>query len=169
MNDLKAIWLTAKTDSLPDTAEMKRIVKSFRNKKLLRLILSVAFTIVLIAVMVWVIFVYKSKLITTRIGEVMMIIAALILVVTNSNSISRFLNLKECSNKDYIKFLEQTRLRQRFYQQRTQVAAMLFCFIGMMLYLYEAVSSNGTMLLIAYPATIIYFAVLWLVVRPQGN
>ncbi len=167
LNDLRAIWLTAKTNSLPDSAEMKRIVKSFRDKKLFRLIVLVAFALILIAVMVWVIFVYHSKMMTTQIGEVMMIIAALILVITNSNSINRFLKLKECSNKDYIKFLEQTRLRQRFYQQRTQVIAMLFCFIGMMLYLYEGVYLNRRLLLIAYPATIIYFAVLWLVVRPR--
>ena len=167
LDDLKAIWLTAKTDSLPDSAEMKRIVKSFRSKKLLLLVLSVLLCIVLIAVMVWVIFAYQSKMITTRIGEVMIIIAALILVATNSNSISRFLNLKVCSNKDYLKFLEQTRLRQRFYQKRTQIIAMLFCFTGMMFYLYEAVKDNLTLLFTAYAFTIAYFLVLWLFVRPR--
>ena len=167
LNDLKAIWLTAPTDSLPDSTAMKQVVKSFRNKKLLKLILSVAFTIMLIALMVWVIFVYQSKMVTTRIGETMIIIAGLILVVTNSNSIRRFLKLQECSNKDYVKFLEQTRLRQRFYQKRTQVVAMLFCFTGMMFYLYEGVSSNTMLSVTAYAVTIVYFLVLWLVVRPR--
>ena len=166
LNDLKAIWLTAETNSLPDSAAMKQAVKSFRNKKLFKLILSVAFTIILIALMVWVIFVYRSKMITSRIGEIMIIIAGLILVVTNSNSINRFLKLQECSNKDYVKFLEHTRLRQRFYQKRTQVVAMLFCFTGMMFYLYEAVSDSTTLLVTAYAVTIVYFLVLWLVVRP---
>ena len=95
LNDLKAIWLTAKTDSLPDSHEMVQIVRKFRNKKLLKITALVIAAIVLVAIMIWVVFVYKSTMLSTRLGEAFIIIAGIILIATNLNSLLRFYKLKE--------------------------------------------------------------------------
>ena len=167
LNDLKAIWLTAKTDSLPDSHEMVQIVRKFRNKKLLKITALVVAAIVLVAIMIWVVFVYKSTMLSTRLGEAFIIIAGIILIATNLNSLLRFYKLKECSNKEFIQFLEQTRLRQQFYYRRTQVVAMLFCATGLLVYLYEGVYKNTTLFIASYAATIGYLIVLWFIVRPR--
>ena len=167
LNDLKAIWLTAKTDSLPDSHEMVQIVRKFRNKKLLKIGALVLAAIFLTVLMVWVMFVYKSVMLTTRIGEVCMLVACIILIATNLNSLIRFYRLKECSNKEFIKFLEQTRVRQQFYYQKTQVVAMVFCATGLLVYLYEGVYQNMLLCISAYSVTVIYLAVMWFVVRPR--
>ena len=167
MNDLKAIWLTAKTDSLPDSHEMVQIIRKFRNKKLLKIAALVITMILLIAIMIWVVFVYKSTMLSTRIGEAFMIIAGIIFVSTNLNSLLRFYKLRECSNKAFLQFLEQTRLRQRFYYQRTQVVAMFFCATGLLLYLYEGVYKNTMLFIGAYTGTVLYLLILWFVVRPR--
>jgi len=167
LNDLKALWLTAKTDSLPDSHQMVQLIKKFRNKKLLKIGALVLAAILLTATMIWVMFVYKSIMLTTRIGEVCMLIAGIILITTNLNSLLRFYKLKECSNKEFIQFLEQTRVRQQFYYQKTQVVAMIFCATGLLVYLYEGVYQNTLLCIIAYSATIIYLAIIWFVVRPR--
>ena len=167
LNDLKAIWLTAKTDSLPDSHEMVQIVRKFRNKKLLKISAMVSASVFFTVVMIWVVFVYKSVMVTTRIGEAFMLVACLILIITNLNSLLRFYKLKECSNKEFIGFLEQTRIRQQFYYQKTQVVAMIFCFTGLTVYIYEGVYKNMTLCIGVYAGTLIYFAIIWFVVRPR--
>ena len=167
LNNLKAIWLTAKTDSLPDSHEMVQIVRKFRNKKLLKISAMVSASVFFTVVMIWVVFVYKSVMVTTRIGEAFMLVACLILIITNLNSLLRFYKLKECSNKEFIGFLEQTRIRQQFYYQKTQVVAMIFCFTGLTVYIYEGVYKNMTLCIGVYAGTLIYFAIIWFVVRPR--
>jgi len=167
LNDLKAIWLTAKTDSLPDSHEMVHIIRKFRNKKLLKITALVITAIVLVIGMIWVVFIYKSTMLSTRIGEAFMIIAGIILVSTNLNSLLRFYKLRECSNKEFLQFLEQTRLRQQFYYQRTQAVAMGFCATGLLAYLYEGVYENTMLFIGAYTGTVLYLLILWFVVRPR--
>ena len=167
LNNLKAIWLTAKTDSLPDSHEMVQIVRKFRNKKLLKISAMVSASVFFTVVMIWVVFVYKSVMVTTRIGEVFMLVACLILIITNLNSLLRFYKLKECSNKEFISFLEQTRVRQQFYYRRTQVVAMIFCVTGLLVYLYEGVYQNRVLFIASYAGTIAYFSIIWFVFRPR--
>jgi xanthine/uracil permease len=167
LNDLKAIWLTAKTDSLPDSHDMVQIIKKFRNKKLLKIAALVITAIVLVMGMTWVVFIYKSTMLSTRIGEAFIIIAGIILVSTNLNSLLRFYKLRECSNKEFLHFLEQTRLRQQFYYQRTQIVAMVFCATGLLAYLYEGVYKNTILFIGAYTGTVLYLLIIWFIVRPR--
>jgi hypothetical protein len=166
LNELRAIWLTAKTDSLPDSKEMVMIIKKFRNRKLLKIISQVVTATVAVVTIMIVGFTYKSAMVTTRIGEVLIGVAGLMLVTTNINSFNRFYRLKECSNKDFIKFLEQTRLRQLFYYKRTQVAAMFVCSAGLAFYLYEGVYQSTILTIVVYTLTAVYILIGWFVVRP---
>src|SRR5271170_7137249 len=112
LNDLKKIWLSADTTGLPDSAEIIRMAKKFRNEKLRKKIMVIVAAMILTAMMVWVMFIYQSTMITTRIGEVCMIITCGILVYTNVNSIGRFYRYKDYNNKEFLAFLEQTRANQ---------------------------------------------------------
>jgi membrane protein YdbS with pleckstrin-like domain len=167
LNDLKAIWLTAKTDNLPTSNEMVRLVKKFRNQRIFKKLAVIVMALVLAALMVTVGFIYKSTLITTRLGEAFMIIACGILATSNIKSLRRFYDLKDCSNKEFITFLEQTRLNQIRFYKKTQVIALLFCSSGLLLYIYEMVYQNTALLILNYAVTIAYVLVLTLVVRPR--
>lgn len=167
LNDLKAIWQTAKTDDLPKSAEMLRLVKKFRNQRLFKKILLIVLAILLLAVMVFVMFIYKSTMLTTRIGEALFIIACVILVVTNTRSLKRFIDLKDCSNKEFIEFLEQTRRNQVYFYTRTQVIALSVCSLGLLLYPYEFAHVNMDWFIGTYTFVVLYLGIIWLIVRPR--
>ncbi|SDS18213.1 hypothetical protein SAMN05216490_0688 [Mucilaginibacter mallensis] len=168
LNDIKALWLTAKTDGLPSSDEMLRIVKKFRNQRLRNKLIVIFTALVCAAMMVATMFVYKSTMITTRIGEVLIIIACGVLVFTNTRSIKRFIDLKDCSNKEFIEFLEQTRRNQVYYYKKTQVLGMGISSIGLLLYLYEMASISMVVFIITYSIAIIWTLILWLVIRPRS-
>jgi uncharacterized membrane protein YqjE len=168
LNDIRAIWLTAKTDSLPNSDEMLRIVKKFRNQRLRRKLAIIFTALSIMGLIVFTVFVYKSTMITTRLGEALTIMACVILVYTNTRSLKRFINLKDCSNKEFIEFLEQTRRNQVYYHKKTQVLGMALSSVGLVLYQYELVYKDMTMFIIIYSITVIWILILWLVLRPRN-
>jgi predicted permease len=168
LNDIKALWLTAKTDSLPSSDEMLRIVKKFRNNRLRKKLTIIFVALFCAALEVATMFVYKSTMITTRLGEVLIIIACGVLVFTNTRSMKRFIDLKDCSNKEFIEFLEQTRRNQVYYYKKTQVLGMGLSSLGLLLYLYETASISTAAFIITYTIAIIWTLVLWLVIRPRS-
>jgi uncharacterized membrane protein YqjE len=168
LNDIRAIWLTAKTDSLPNSDEMLRIVKKFRNQRLCRKLAIIFTALSIMGLIVFTVFVYKSTMITTRLGEALTIMACVILVYTNTRSLKRFINLKDCSNKEFIEFLEQTRRNQVYYHKKTQVLGMALSSVGLVLYQYELVYKDMTMFIIIYSITVIWILILWLVLRPRN-
>jgi membrane protein YdbS with pleckstrin-like domain len=167
LNDLKAIWLTAKTNSLPDSEEMMLLVKKYRRQKLSKFTALITVALLSVATMIVVVFRYRSTMITTRIGESFIIATALILAATNLNSLNRFYRLTARSNKEFILFLEHTRVRQLFYYKWTQVVAQSFCLAGLLLYLYEAVYKHNSLLIISYTAIILYILIMWVFIRPR--
>jgi len=168
LNDLKAIWLTAKTDDLPGSKEMLRIVKKFRNERLRKKLLIILVALIVIAMMVVTIVIVRSTMITTILGEAFTIIAAGILIFTNTKSMKRFIDLQDCSNKEFIAFLEQTRRNQVFYYKKTQVAGMLLSSAGLFLYVYEQVYRSLLLTAIIYAIIIIWTLFLWLYIRPRN-
>jgi hypothetical protein len=168
LNDLKAIWLTAKTDDLPGSKEMLRIIKKFRNERLRKKLMIILMALAVIAIMVVTIVIVRSTMITTILGEAFTIIAAGILIFTNTKSMKRFIDLQDCSNKEFIAFLEQTRRNQVFYYKKTQVAGMLLSSVGLFLYVYEQVYRSLLLTAIIYAIIIIWTLFLWLYIRPRN-
>nr|WP_294790030.1 hypothetical protein [uncultured Mucilaginibacter sp.] len=150
LNELKAIWQTAKTDELPTTADMVKMAKKFRYQKLRNKVLSIAVGAVAIVIML-AFFVNTPVLaITTIAGMIFTLIACLISIYTNARSIKRFIDLKDYNNKEFIQFLEQTRRNQLYYYKYTQVMGLLFSSIGLLLFLYEFVQKSTALSAIFY-------------------
>jgi len=80
----------------------------------------------------------------------------------------RFIDLKDCSNKEFIEFLEQTRRNQVYYYKKTQVLGMGLSSLGLLLYLYETASISTVAFIITYAIAITWTLVLWLVIRPRS-
>jgi glucose-6-phosphate-specific signal transduction histidine kinase len=168
LDDLKAIWLTAKTDILPSADEMIRIIKKFRNQKIRNKILLIISAFLSSALMVAVMFIYKSTMLSTRTGEIMLIMACYILAYTNLKSIKRFYSLNDdYNNHEFILFLERTRQNQIYFYKKTQVVALLLSSAGLLLYLYEPVCGHVLAFAIVYTTTIVYLLFMWFYIRPR--
>ncbi|MBK0382177.1 hypothetical protein I5M32_04320 [Pedobacter sp. SD-b] len=167
-NDLKAIWLNVKTDGLPSSAQMIAIIKTYKNKTLKKLVWIIIAALAMILLMLFTGYVYNFKFLSSKIGEGFIVFSGLILIATNLNSLNRFYRLKVCSNKEYISFLEQTRLRQLFYFKYTQLAGLFFCFVGLILYLYELVYQNTFSMIISYLLLVVYFSFILFYLRPRN-
>jgi hypothetical protein len=166
LNELKTIWRTANTDSLPSHREMLRLIKNFRDDKLRSkvLLITAAFLLMMLLVIDWLF--NRPRLVSTTIGMMMALCAMLILAVSNIRSLGRFIRFNDCSNREFILFLEQTRRNQLFYHQKTQVAGMLFASGGLVLYLYEFVRHNLMLTMLFYALALAYLAFIWLYLRP---
>ncbi|MXV51942.1 hypothetical protein GS399_13245 [Pedobacter sp. HMF7647] len=167
LDDLRTIWLSAKTDGLPDPDEMKRIVKKFRSQKLRKKWLVIVMSCLLSCLIMAVLAVMHFKFITTYIGGGLMAASGLLLAFTNFRSLKRFYELDDCSNLEFLAFIEQTRRNQEFYYKKTMVAILLLCSIGLILYLYEPGSRHLLWLACMYAALFSYLGIMWFVVRPR--
>ena len=168
LNDLKAIWLTAKTDDLLSSAEMLKLVKKFRNERLRKKLTIIFVALAIIVLLVWAELMIPSAMLTTRIGGSCTILACIILVFTNTRSLKRFIGLNDCSNKEFLEFLEQTRRNQVYYYKKTQVAGMVLSSLGLVLYLYQSVYKSPVMFIVFYAIAIALLLFLWLYIRPRS-
>ncbi len=167
MNDIKAIWLTAKTERLSTSVEVVKLAKKFRRQRLLKKAMVIVMAFVAALLLATVMVVYKSTLVSTRLGELLLLAACAVLATTNIRSIRRFYKPQVLSNKEFLQFLEQTRQNQISYYRKTQVVGLLLCSAGLLLYLYEFVYQNRLLLLSVYTATVAYLLFLWLFLRPR--
>ncbi len=167
LNDLKQLWQTADTGNLPGSAEILRMVKQFRNKKLSKKFRIIGMAFLSAAVMGFAMFFAHPKMLTTYLGTGLLIAACGVMIFTNVRSLKRFYRLDDCSNKEFIEFLEQTRLNQIYFYKKTQVAGLTLSSTGLLLYLYEMVHNNLVTLLLTYGLALVYITILIFVVRPR--
>jgi hypothetical protein len=165
LDDLKSIWRTAKTDSLPAAAEMTNIIKRYRDRTLQRKVIVVLIAAVSVIIMIGLILIYKARMLTTRIGQYLIILAGCVLIFTNLRSMKRFYDFREFSNRDYIKFLEKSRQNQIYFYKKTQVAGLLFWSLGLLFYIFELVHQNLFISIMVYAITVIFLIILWVIVR----
>jgi hypothetical protein len=168
LNDIKEMWLTANTDTLPKAGEIIKIIKKYRLKHAVKNGILVLVTAILVATMCWVLIDYKSNLPVTRIGEAFLFIAMFILFGSATSSLKRIATRKNFSNEEFIRFLKQEQLRQIAFQKRTQVIGFAFASAGLVLYLFEAVYKNTIQMIVVYGLTLIWIFICWTIVRPRA-
>ncbi|WP_345948822.1 hypothetical protein ABDD95_18425 [Mucilaginibacter sp. PAMB04274] len=168
LNDLKAIWHTAKTESLPTSKEMMQLVGKFRGQKLKRKWLVIVIAAFIGCLMLAVLVVTPFKLFTTYFGGALIIAGSVLLAATEIRSLKRFNKLNDCSNLEFLAFIEKTRQNQIFYYKKTMVVIVLLCSVGWVLYMYEPVQKYPFWRVGIYTVMAIYLAVMWFVVRPRA-
>jgi len=168
LDDLKVIWHTAKTDSLPSSNEMLRLIRKFRNQKLRSKWLSIITSLMISMLITTVLFIIHFKFVSTYIGGILMVVSGLLLAATNIRSLKRFYKLEDCSNLEFMAFIEQTRKNQILYYNKTMIWIVIICSIGWVLYLYEITYQNPMECFAVYSVIFIYLAVMWFIVRPRS-
>ncbi|MFD0749566.1 hypothetical protein ACFQZS_05390 [Mucilaginibacter calamicampi] len=168
LNELKAIWQTAKTDGLPTTAEIVEMAKKFRYQKLRNKVLSIVVGVGAIVLM-FAFYLNKPDLAISTIGGIICtVLACSILIYTNARSMKRFIDMHDLSNKQFIEFLEQTRHNQLYYYKYTQVFGLLFSSIGLLLFLYEFVQKNTAMSAAFYTIAVLWTLFMCFYMRPRN-
>jgi hypothetical protein len=167
LNELKALWQTAGNGNLPGPDEMNPPVKTFQSqrvkKKWIVIVASALLTVLMIAATI----LSAPKLFTTWIGGGLIALACVVLALNNWKSLKRFNQLDDCSNNEFLAFIEQTGHNQRYYYQKTQLFIMTICALGLSLYLYEPAMHRPGWTAALYGFTIGYLLIMWFVVRPK--
>lgn len=168
LNDLKKLWRQADTGQLPGAGEMLRLVQRFRSQKLRSKWLVIVGSTGLAGVMLFALFLGHFILWTTYLGGALMTASCLLLAATNIRSIRRFYHLDNCSNLEFVAFIEKTRQNQQRYYRKTMLMIMTLLAFGWLLYLYEPVRSHGSWMYALYGGILAYLAVMWFYVRPRN-
>lgn len=169
LDDLKAIWHTARTDSLPSSKEMLQFIGTFRRQKLRTKWLTILFSSIFSCLIIAVLFLMDFQLTATYIGGALIALGGFLIALTNLRSLKRFNQLQDCTNLEFLEFIEQTRQNQIYYHKVTMTRVLLLCFVGWLLYLYEPVRQQPLWLVgVYYAAALIYVSVHWFVVRPRA-
>ncbi|CAM3853936.1 hypothetical protein MUGA111182_13240 [Mucilaginibacter galii] len=168
LDDLKAIWHTAKTDALPSSQEMLQMIRKFRGQKLRNKWLMIISSLSLSAFLVSALFTGHTEYISTYIGGLLMALSGVLIAATNARSLKRFYRLDDCSNLDFVAFIEITRQNQVYYYKKTMVVIVVLCLVGWMLYMYEPLVKHWLWMGGVYSAFLVYMAIMWFVVRPRS-
>lgn len=168
LDDLKAIWHTAKTDGLPSSKEMVQLIRRFRSQKLRSKWLVIICSCLLSLLIMTVLFTVQFDLISTYIGGALMAVSGFLLAFTNIRSLKRFYELDDCSNLDFVAFIAQTRQNQIYYYKKTMVVIVILCSIGWVLYLYEPTYQHPIWFIGTYSLIVVYLSIMWFVVRPRS-
>jgi hypothetical protein len=166
LDELKQIWMSTGLEKLPKSGEILKAIKRHHRKEALKKVLLILFTLLLVLTMCWVVFDYKSRLLSTRIGEVFMFIAMFILLSSNAISLVKMSARLQYSNEEYINFLKQKQLQRYRRTEKTQLIGFLFASAGLLLYLFEGVYRNTTLLATGYILTIAWINCSWFILRP---
>ncbi len=165
-NDIKQIWLTAKVDNLPKASKVVKAMKRFRIKHILKSGSLIIVAILLGVIMVWVMFDYQSKLLVTRIGEILIILPIYIILYINSSSLIRLPNWKNCSNEQFILFLKNEQIKLISFHKRAQLVGFALVSIGLLLYLFEFARQQIILMVAIYLLALIWLAICWFFIRP---
>jgi hypothetical protein len=167
-NDLQEIWRAADMTALPGTSEMMRAIRKYSRKMLIKKVALVTLGLALAAGMVAVVFLYKSIMLTTRIGECCILAACLVFVWANLGSVARAFRLKDYSNRDFILYLEQLPANRLHYYRGKQVLGLALASAGLAFYFFEPFHNNIPLAVIAYSLLAAYVFLMWVVVRPRA-
>lgn len=165
--DLKALWQTGAPKGLPEPAAIKSTMRGFQRrtvrKKWLIIGVSALLCVLLITAFAW----SPSHFWTTWLGNSLTIAGCFVLGFTNWRSLARFNQLDNCSNIEFLAFIEKTRENQRYYYRRTQMIIMLLVSAGFILEMYEPASRHPLWSAMLFTGCTVYLLLIWFVVRPR--
>src|SRR5215213_9964641 len=116
LNDLKEVWLTAKTDALPGADEALKLIKRYRLKMIIKKSASILLLLLMTILMLYAVF-YGFKRLPTRLGELGFFIGIFVLILSNTNSLRRAFNQVNRTNQEFMEYLKQAqRGRVYFYE-----------------------------------------------------
>ena len=166
--DLKSLWNLRKNEA-PKIEEIIEKAKKYKNKQLRTLIFA-NITLILTSVFVSFIWIkYEPKMLTTKIGIVLTILAMAIYLLVYNKNISFLKNVDlQLDSQKYLKQLIVYKEKQHFLQQKMLALYFILLTLGLGLYLVEYVMQMKPLLgIIFYFLTFLWIAFVWFYLRPK--
>ncbi len=166
MNEInfKEIWHNQKINS--NAEEIIQKAKT-ENKKNQNKIILQSFT--LFATVIYIIFIiyyFQPKMLTTKIGAILTVLAIIIQLIANQNLFSKTNNF-ENSNSDFLKIMIIFKKNQEILQTKILSIYYILLTIGILIYMIEyALRMKPIFAILIYGITILWFAICWFYFRP---
>jgi hypothetical protein len=168
-DDLKKLWQEAAPQNTLSVADVISQARKHKRKFLWN---GFGKTLLLLATAIYlciIISFYHSKMISTRIGELCVLIAVFGMIILNSRSLQAMLRQVN-SNVDVHTYLAQLKVyqqRMRFIQTTGISVYFILFTAGLGLYFYELTHTNLKFALLVYGLTGAWIAFNWFYIRPR--
>ncbi len=166
--DFNELWASQKT-AKPNKAALMAELNKFKKTNLTKMI---ALNLVLVATALFVVYILwsnQAKLLTTKIGAVLIVLAIVIFVIANNKLIVGFKNISGAeSNKAYLENLLAVKSKQLFMQTTVMNLYFILLPVGMGLCMYEyARKMTLPGAIFTYTAFALWIAFNWFYLRPR--
>ncbi len=168
-NLIQDIWQNAATPEPEDISVIIADIKKKRRQMLRKLLFGIVSLTGALAMIVWVLFGYDAKIITTRIGTIIVIIATLGGIILNSqllNYLRKPLD-PDTDTKAYLAKMKAYQKTQQFMHTRGSLIYFIVLTTGMILYMYEFTHGKLFYILLDYGLTLSWIAFAWFYLRPR--
>jgi len=167
--DLKKIWNQQNIET-PKMETLYANANKLKRKNFLKLILiNITFLLTIIFIgFIW--YYYQPKLVTTKIGIILTILAMIIFILPFNRQFSLLTKNKTGLNsKEYLQQLIKLKEKQMFQQTTMLNIYFITLSLGIGLYIFEYTSKMTiTQQLITYTILIIWIAINWFYLRPKA-
>ncbi len=162
------LWLMQNAEQ-PSTEDLLAKINTFKKSHRKKIILQ---NILLLATCAFIIFIwayYQPKLLTSKIGIILMVLAMVIFVLSSNKGLDLLKTSNGTkSNQEYLKDLLAIKGRQQFMQ--TTILNLYFVLLstGIALYMYEyAALMTTSWAILAYGITAAWILFNWFYIRPR--
>lgn len=166
--DFKKIW-QQQTAEQPDVKKMLVILKTFRQKKIMRLLIANILLLFTCIYIVWAVYYFDPDYITTCLGAYITVMAMLVFIFSYNKLLINYKDLSSTdTNKMYIQKLKIIKEKEHRIQTRSLTLYFVMLSNGIALYLYEYLLKMPLILAVIFSVfTLLWIAFSWFYLRPK--
>jgi len=164
---IEDLW-QSKTSQIPNLSEIYNLADKAKRKLLFRtIIINVTYMLTTAFILaIWVN--YNPKLLSTKIGICLSILAILSFVLAQNRMLPYLKKENDNINlNDYLIQLKELRKKEHFMQTTMLNIYFAMLSLGILLYMYEYVAKTPLSILLTYGPTIGWFVFNWFYLRPK--
>lgn len=166
--DFKNLWKQQKINDL-NLEDLLYKLKKFKNDHLRKIIVTNILLSMTCAFIIFIWCYYQPRLVTTKFGIVLTILAMIIYLSSYNKLFTIFYKIDNSqSNFEYLQSLYKVKNKQKFMQTTMLNAYIIILSIGICLYIYEYASEMTLVKgITAYTCTLLWIGINWFYIRPK--
>lgn len=167
--NFKALWQKQKTPDQLNSKEIVAIAKKSQKKTRIKLLLGNLLLFVTMLFITGIVLYFKPKMITTKLGTILVIVAIIMQIVASTNLISLIKESdSQTNNAVYLKQLLLIKKKQALLQSKIMALYFILLGLGLLLYMIEyTLRMSVTGAVLTYGITSLWIAINWFYFRPR--
>lgn len=167
--NFKALWQKQKTPDQLNSKEIVAIAKKSQKKTRIKLLLGNLLLFVTMLFITGIVLYFKPKMITTKLGTILVIVAIIMQIVASTNLISLIKESdSQTNNAVYLKQLLLIKKKQALLQSKIMALYFILLGLGLLLYMIEyTLRMSVTEAVLTYGITSLWIAINWFYFRPR--